>query len=656
MATDIKAASVYASTEFRIDKKSWDHLDRFSKKIDQLKKKFGSLATATAAEGRKVEKSVKKMAKVEDFHSKRYKRDVKFAKHSSLKYKIDSLKLQGDAAEKASRAMSKLDAAFSEGRISASRYGTSVTNLIRNLSLDNKATKENMTLKKTQAKQAAKQAKEQMNLDDMIYAKRSTFKRRATGFGLDSDAVKGATRDFERLVQKLKAGSISTKRFNADVQNLTHSLKSQKVQVKGLNAHYRDLRRSMINLTAGYSLFAAGAGVANTGKAMQGTQTMFQTMFGAEGSADELAFLRQETDRLGINFLSSAKQYAKFSFSAQKAGLSLGEMREIYTSMSEAAVVFGTTTDDQEGIFKALTQMLSKGTVSMEELKQQLGDRLPGALNIAAEELGYTQDQLGQFLKDIEQGRVLAKDAVPAIAKGMKKMAAPGLAKALENLARKQERLVNAFDSFKVTIGESGFLDGLGFLYETLEEIFATVKPLAQFLGSAFKTVIYTVVGVIRVANAIIHDFLVVIRKIGEFFGVDDVVGKVAEFAGSFVGFGAAAFVITRLVKAFQWLKATWISLKESFGSGGGFIADAIGKVAPFIKGIKGDAATALTVGGTVAGASVAARMSQNNSNSQTLTQESKVTIQMSDEAKRKFDVVEDLGKQITQVDMATGE
>jgi tape measure domain-containing protein len=50
----------------------------------------------------------------------------------------------------------------------------------------------------------------------------------------------------------------------------------------------------------------------------------------------------------------------------------------------------GLSVDDQRGIFKALEQMLSKGNVQAEELRGQLGERLPGAIYFSAKALGVT--------------------------------------------------------------------------------------------------------------------------------------------------------------------------------------------------------------------------------------------------------------------------
>ena len=115
---------------------------------------------------------------------------------------------------------------------------------------------------------------------------------------------------------------------------------------------------------------------------------------------------------------------------------------------------------------------------------------------------------------------MLARDAVPAIARGMRKMAAPGLVKALDNLDRHQTRLTNAFNEFKIAIAESGLLEALGFLYRSLSDVFKGAKPLGNFLGATLKPIIWGLISPIRLLFALLHDIALVIDILGEKVGI----------------------------------------------------------------------------------------------------------------------------------------
>ena len=56
---------------------------------------------------------------------------------------------------------------------------------------------------------------------------------------------------------------------------------------------------------------------------------------------------------------------------------------------------------------------MSKGTVQAEELRGQLGERLPGAFNLAAQAMGVTTQELNKML---DNGEVLAIDLLPKLA------------------------------------------------------------------------------------------------------------------------------------------------------------------------------------------------------------------------------------------------
>ena len=66
---------------------------------------------------------------------------------------------------------------------------------------------------------------------------------------------------------------------------------------------------------------------------------------------------------------------------------------------------------------RAVEQMISKGTVSSQELKLQLGDALPGAFGHAAKAAGLTT---AEFTKQLEAGKILASDFLPRLAKQLR--------------------------------------------------------------------------------------------------------------------------------------------------------------------------------------------------------------------------------------------
>lgn len=117
------------------------------------------------------------------------------------------------------------------------------------------------------------------------------------------------------------------------------------------------------------------------------------------GSANEINYLRETTDKLGLSFSGTAGAYQQFQASARGTALEGDKARAVFEAVSKASAVMGLSADQSSGALLALQQMVSKGTVQAEELRGQLGERLPGAFQTAARAMGVTTAELGKMLE-----------------------------------------------------------------------------------------------------------------------------------------------------------------------------------------------------------------------------------------------------------------
>ncbi|MBA3755374.1 MAG: tape measure protein [Nitrosomonas sp.] len=118
-----------------------------------------------------------------------------------------------------------------------------------------------------------------------------------------------------------------------------------------------------------------------------------------QAATKEHAFLRQESDRLGLQFVTTAEQYAKLAAASKGTQLEGQATRDIFLAIAQASTVLGLSADQTGGALLAIQQMISKGKVSAEELRGQLGERLPGAFQIAARAIGVTTAELDKMLE-----------------------------------------------------------------------------------------------------------------------------------------------------------------------------------------------------------------------------------------------------------------
>lgn len=243
---------------------------------------------------------------------------------------------------------------------------------------------------------------------------------------------------------------------------------------------YGDTRRSLSLLQRirgeVLSLVAAYGGLFGVISVLQGTVKAYEQLEAAQSrltvavggdqaaATQELDFLRRTADRLGVSFGVLSQEYSKFAIATKGTRLEGAATREIFVSVAEAARVNRSSTEEMAGVFTALTQIVSKGAVQMEELRQQLGDRLPGALQLMADGIGVTTAEL---IKMLEQGEVTS-DALLPFARELTERFGPGLAQALTSTSTAIGRLGNEAFEALLRFGQAGFLEAFTELAQTI--------------------------------------------------------------------------------------------------------------------------------------------------------------------------------------------
>ena len=171
----------------------------------------------------------------------------------------------------------------------------------------------------------------------------------------------------------------------------------------------------------------------------------------SQAAGRAMDFVRSMSERLGTNLLMTGEAYKSFAAAGRSAGLEINAQEKIFESVSEAGMKMGLTTDQIQGAMLSLTQMLSKGTVQAEELRGQLGERIPGAFGIMARAVGVSERELGKML---EKGEVIAKDVLPLFAEELNKTFGGGNQQLIDNTTASTSRLDTAWTEFLVAVGE----------------------------------------------------------------------------------------------------------------------------------------------------------------------------------------------------------
>lgn len=177
----------------------------------------------------------------------------------------------------------------------------------------------------------------------------------------------------------------------------------------------------------------------------------FSTIEGSSArGAARLDYLREVSDRLGQNFYQTAEA-AKGFFAATKGTQLEGDAERIFEGFTEASTALGLTTEQYNRVLLAIQQMISKGKISAEELRQQLGEALPKAVQIFAQALGVETSVLDKML---ERGEV-SIDVLSQVGTILHKDFGEAAINAANGVQGELNRLTSSWEDFKASFMDS---------------------------------------------------------------------------------------------------------------------------------------------------------------------------------------------------------
>lgn len=214
---------------------------------------------------------------------------------------------------------------------------------------------------------------------------------------------------------------------------------------------------------AAQSAWQALLDVSGPAMAMEKMNAQFRAASGSSAlAAKDIAFVRAESQRLGLVFQDTAGSFAKFAAGTRNSSLEGDKAKEIFSAVAEASTALRLSTDETNGILLAFTQILGKGKVSAEELNQ-VAERLPGALDLISRAMGMTTRE---FRKAAEDGRVLSAEVLERIPKALRDLYGDAAAEAAAGPAAQLNRLKTAVFELMAVLGQK------------------PMKVMAQFAGA----------------------------------------------------------------------------------------------------------------------------------------------------------------------------
>ncbi|CAI2019497.1 tape measure domain [Serratia quinivorans] len=417
------------------------------------------------------------------------------------------------------------------------------------------------------AKQAAREQIQAERKISQIRAKSIRFNTAASSYNLSGKQRTESLQQFGNLTRQFHAGRIAVGEYNAAVSKLQTNMRKQgRVGMKGqtlpVTARVTKLDTSLIDSAKGAIVIGAtvalGKSIMTAGQDLQSVESGLTAVTGSsEAAGKEMAYLRGEANRLGLDLIKTSRDYMKFSAST-KSSMDSGTTKAIFEGLSEYSTVLGLTADQSSLALNALSQMSAKSVVSMEELRQQLGDHIPGAMAVftkAYNKVNNTMLTEGEFANQVGEGKVLAKTILPQVGKEFKALARNGgaLDKAIKSNRASFQRLQTAMQASMGQFFEGGFGNAVTNAFDTISAALNNNADTFKYWGDIAGNIIDGATD----AFSLLYNTIVFVAKAGADYLEDMGVsfesmegwGQMAAYALGVTAFAGAMFKLGGAMK-----------------------------------------------------------------------------------------------------------
>lgn len=334
--------------------------------------------------------------------------------------------------------------------------------------------------------------------------------------------LRGQSASARQAQQAMREAGLATQNLAATQERLTASARASATAMQNLRAAHKQygdevrnsatahgffdssgrttlsllqrIRGEVLSLIAAYAgIYGAISGARSAIDAFNDRQVTQNRLAVAVGDnvqriGEEYEYIRGQAERVGLDFEKTADSYSRFAVAATKAGATVQETRFIFESFAEAGTVLGVNADRMRLVFSAIEQMMSKGKVSAEELRQQLGEHLPGAFELFQQAV---KDRFPDLNAALKEGKISAAEILN-FAQQYRDLVASRLPQATQSLIAQQNRFNTALYDFKLAVADSGFIDSFREMLERLTVFFRSDdgKKFAEGLSKALMLVV----------------------------------------------------------------------------------------------------------------------------------------------------------------------
>ena len=308
---------------------------------------------------------------------------------------------------------------------------STIDSLYRGVTEDNKKTKKEQGEEKEKTRAVIIGEKIGTKLENAIDNMQSRLNKKMQDAGMDEDEIRGIADQaggymFANLSAFFPAGAIGV------------ALAPVIASVSALG----------IPIAAAVNQLAPiGQMLADTMRTMTPIQTRFETIGGDPESGQQmLDFAAQVAQEYNTPLLASIEGFSRLAAASKGSKLEGQDTEELFKGVSQAMAALGLNAQDASLIFLAFQQVISKGKVAAEELRGQIGERLPGAIQLAAKSMGMT---VADFSAALDRGEISSNILLPKLAKAFQEEYGAGAKAASKGFLGTLNKIENSLFNFR---------------------------------------------------------------------------------------------------------------------------------------------------------------------------------------------------------------
>lgn len=283
-------------------------------------------------------------------------------------------------------------------------------------------------------------------------------------------------------------------------------------------------------------------------------------------AADNVKYLREQATQMPFSLRTITSGFVKLK--ATGTDPTNGSLRAI----ADGIAAFGGSDEAFSRTILGITQAAGKGVLQMEELRQQIGESMPIAMNLLARSMGLT---VGQLAKEIATGTVAARPALAKLYDELERVYGGTAQRMMQTFSGQLTQLHTNLQNLATNEGGRGFFD----------QVKNQLRDINQFLSGDMANRIATSLG--QGLSTAVQWLRTGVEALWDF---GDELARIGMVAAGGIGLLALTRGLTSLTAAIQTASLGWQVFRVN-------AAEAFTNIAMGVNGLRTAQSTTTSLG-----------------------------------------------------------